>query len=1159
MTNQKHATVMAPQSQFRVLQTQQAHILALSIGTDNVLYRIMEQPGTKAGWTKKDESSALSIMFGNAVTAKQFDVSENTFLGAFDIALAVTVSGVDHLVLSLGNSNLDSSWEAPLTWTSIPFDDPSRKASDLVITDICLLRDQTTSYIVVDILKDPASPLQLIERYYIDPTKKLSGRYWNKHELAISLEAGNVSSRIGRKSGQLVGGIYTLGSLTSSVELIYSQIYNPYNPVHGNPLVSRFDLPAGAASGETAFALGQNPDGTTDLYVTAAGGLYYLAADEQKDHAKPVLIAKHALLQGVTTLGVDVNGTEIVVWGLNKFGKVFSLRNTIGSQKDVKDWSVPVPLLSNALRLSSLINRMVGGSVIFAHTSDDNLVQLTESPVTKLWAKRSIVLPPTDPRDMLTVKSYTTHIQLNGDDNIPLRTQTVGLTASSPCSVYINGQYTNLFVDTLTEVKTDERGALTIIQEVGSLGTVTYTIDADGSSIPIDPMAKAMAKLSAVKTGKDLDIEVTDSRGRKQPLVPPDISSADKEAVAKQIDQFVNIASKLPPDGSISQKLAERGIRPESLLPSFDPARDSIFGLTFAGGSIRYFETVKGAVGAGVLSAGSASSQPGAAVLQGLEGSIAATAGSIWEWILHAIEDVVEFFVVVVEDIATCFVKIAGEIYHFILDCVQSVANGINFILNKIKVFFDDLIKWLGFLFEWPDIVRTHRVLKNLFKQFGRYAVSELGVLKKEIVDEFKTIEDEIKKWANLPVMPDSASSIGGGNPPSADSYSPQAHWGTYHLTQGADSSQTSYTQNVPEESGLEKLLNELVGALKQEEEIFADAISQLKTEVIDKFQTLSLTDILKKVLAIIVDVILETVENVLVTTIDIIQILVEGVIDFLDAPLDVPIISQLYSEATEGDTLTILDAVCLVVAIPTTILYKIAEKQTPFPDNAFTNSLIHAPDFAAIRELYGPQNVSALTGSPLTTLEKVCFYVAVPAAVVIAFTTPFRVEFGHNLPLAVVGTVAYLFYCAPNLPGIVENDRSKWYNIVNSAITCVSLVKAFGDIGLTRYKDGEANGKCLTFWNKASPIVEFLINGFWFIPVIGAVVADHSESGIVACIANSGFNVGGMMALPMSSKNEYVFAAGLIGFLAGDTIYGFLDLVQAEGGLQSPPLALAA
>jgi hypothetical protein len=25
-------------------------------------------------------------------------------------------------------------------------------------------------------------------------------------------------------------------------------------------------------------------------------------------------------------------------------------------------------------------------------------------------------------------------------------------------------------------------------------------------------------------------------------------------------------------------------------------------------------------------------------------------------------------------------------------------------------VFFDDLIKWLGFIFQWNDILRTHKV-----------------------------------------------------------------------------------------------------------------------------------------------------------------------------------------------------------------------------------------------------------------------------------------------------------------------------------------------------------------------------------------------------------------------------------------------------------------
>ena len=1156
MTNQRHAVVMGPQSQFQALQTQQAHLVVFSIGTDNVFYRTLETPGEQAGWNRLDESSALTeLVEGRSVAAKLFDVAQNLFIGTIDVALAMTIGEADQLMLSLGNSNLDEAWATPFTWQPIPFDAPEPPAK-LVITDIYLTQGTTARYIVVDILADPASPLKTIERYFIDPTKKLSGRYWNKHALAVSLEAGSVASRLGRKASQLVDGIYTLGTLTDTVELLYSQIYNPYNPVHGNPLVTRFTLPDGAESTETAFTLGANADGTTDLYVAVAGGLYYLAAQAQTDRAAPVEIARHTLLRGVSTLNVDVNGERIVVWGLNKFGKVFCLRGRVGSQLVPGAWSVPVPLLADALMTNTLINRLHGGSILFAHTDKDDLVQLSEDPVTTLWAKRSITLPPTAPRDMVTVTTYTTHVQLRSDDNLPLNSQTVGLTADRPCSVYVNNRYINLFVDTPIELKTDASGTLTIVQDVTSLGAVSYQLESNGDSIGINPMRKVTNKLATVKTGDDLNVEVTDSRGNKQPLVGPGISAEQKDNTAQMIQQFVGIADKLPSTGS------RRGLGPRPTPRTFDANRgDRLFGLVFHNGSSSYFADEAGAVAARVLADRSLLAE-GAPTPDGqaLDNVIWALAGDIYKWATHALDEVEQFFVTVVDDIATGFIKIAGVLYRFLLDALASVVDGINFVLEKIKVFLDDLIKWLGFLFEWPDIVRTHRVLKNLFKQFARYSVDNLTTLKTDITNSFITIEQELGKWANLPVLTQSPSSIAGSTPVPAGSSDPQLHWGVQHLNNGATVSNTSYTQAVPEQSELERLLNEVLDAMQREETTFANAISQLQTQVVEQFKELTVTQVLQKIVVIVLDVLLETVENMLVTAIDIVQILVEGVIDFLDAPLDVPIISQIYATATEGDSLTILDALCLVVAIPTTILYKLAEGKAPYPDEKFTNDLIEAPDFAALRALFatptlaaGRQEEQQQDSSAFTVLEKVCFYVAVPAAAVIMFTTPFRVEFGENLPLALVGTVAYVFYCAPNLPGIVTNDRSKWYNIVNSTITSISLVKAIGDIGLTRYKEGGTNAKCLTFWNKASPIVETVINFFWFTPVIGAIVDKQDESTIIQTVSNSAFNVAGMMAWPMTSKNPYVAVGALLGFIVGDTVYGYLDYLQGQMVQQAP------
>ncbi|MGM3273527.1 hypothetical protein [Ralstonia sp. 24A2] len=1145
MTNQHHAVVMAPQERFEVLQTQQAHGLIFSIGTDRTLYLTREIPGSRAGWRKVDESASIAPLFGGRTCkAKLFDVSQSLSIGTVDIAMAVTIDDADHLVLSLGNPNQDSSWETPLAWVSVPFDAPSGSRSNLVITGIYLAQDKTDNYIVVDILKDPSSPVKTIERYFIDPAPPPSGHHWNKHDLAVSLEAGHLNSALGRKAAQLVDGIYTLGTLVDTTELIYSQIYNPFG---GNPLVSRFPLPAGTNGTECAFALGANTSGTTDLYVAATGGLYYLAADAQHDLATPSLIARDALLNGVTELHVDTNNQEIVVWGLNRAGNVFCLRNTVGNQKSPGTWSTPIPILANVLRVSTLLNRSVGGSVVFAHTNDNRLFELIEDPTTTLWSQREIVLPPTDPKDMLTVKTYTTHVQITDDSNLSLPNQTVAFKAGAPCNVYINNEYRVLSDTVPIEIKTDAGGTLTIVQQVDTLGVVGYHLEAGNLAVTIDPMSRAMDKLKKVQSGQDLDVSIPNDKGQKRPLVGPDISREQKDNTARSIAQFVHLTPTLPPDGSSRSKVTKLASRPRA----FDASRDRIFGMSFNKETSTYFDSVADAAKAGIVwNDGVLSVFSPTLDIRDVENAITAAAGDIFSWIRHALDKVTQFFVTVIDGVATFFIEIGNALYKFIIDTVRDVANGINFVLAKIKVALDDLIAWLGFLFEWPDIVRTHRVLKTLMKCYVRHAIHGLADTKEVIRNAFTTIENEINAWAHLPPIPTTASSAASHANVTLGQNDPQSNWGTYHLNANAASAVTAWDKSVPEQGTLERLLNEVLAVLEREKDVFARAIFLLQTEVIDKIRTLPISQVLTKVVAIVLDALLETIENVMITTIDIFEILVEGVLEVLDSPIDVPIISQAYKAAT-GDQLTALDAMCLVAAIPVTLLYKIAEGKTPYPDDEFTRKLIAAKDFTAIQSLFASHAQADLlqSSSALTTLTKVCYYLAIPGAVVLLFTTPFRTQFPNNWPIAIIGSVAYLFYVAPNLPGIIGDNNKKWYNDVNFAITGISVIKTLGDIGLCKYDESApSNPRCLTLWNKGSPFVECLINALWFAPVIGAIIdSQKAEADVVLCIADSAFNIGGMMALPMSAKDPKIFGAGFVGFIAGDVIYGFLNYILAQ------------
>jgi len=53
-------------------------------------------------------------------------------------------------------------------------------------------------------------------------------------------------------------------------------------------------------------------------------------------------------------------------------------------------------------------------------------------------------------------------------------------------------------------------------------------------------------------------------------------------------------------------------------------------------------------------------------------------------------------------------------IYKVVVDCISAVVRAVEFVFHKIKVFSEDLIKWLGFIFEWQDILRTHQVVKKI-------------------------------------------------------------------------------------------------------------------------------------------------------------------------------------------------------------------------------------------------------------------------------------------------------------------------------------------------------------------------------------------------------------------------------------------------------------
>ncbi len=152
-------------------------------------------------------------------------------------------------------------------------------------------------------------------------------------------------------------------------------------------------------------------------------------------------------------------------------------------------------------------------------------------------------------------------------------------------------------------------------------------------------------------------------------------------------------------------------------------------------------------------------------------------------WLKNAYNDVKTHFIQVVDGVYNFFIDIAGQLYTFVLDSINTVVSAVEFVFNKIKVFIEDLIKWLGFLFKWADIIRTHNVLKNTFKQFAGYSIQQIDVTKEKLVELFRVLEEKIDHWSGLvPNIPSTVGGLTSASTPDPDQNSPQANWGIYQF-----------------------------------------------------------------------------------------------------------------------------------------------------------------------------------------------------------------------------------------------------------------------------------------------------------------------------------------------------------------------------------------
>lgn len=1125
MKNYIQAELMSPDEKFEALQTDNGCSLLFSIGTDGTFYVTQESTGNATGWIKTDLSTALIQTNFNGVsgvTCKSYDVAQNATDGTIGLAVIINDTQNDHLFLCLGNSNADTSWLANPTWASFAYDNPNHAEKTLVIQNVFISETLSgtnhVQYVFVDIIQDPSSAEKLIARYYID-LQKSNGYFWHSHNISIDLEAAQYSSCVGRQSGQTIDGIYTIGQVDGNPQFVYQPLCNIWNPSLPAS-TARLNLP-GAILPE-AIASSRNADQSTDLYVVAQGGIYYFASTNQQDQATGVLLFQNDLFTGATYLYAYSTQSSIFLWGLNQANQVFYTTCNINQIGSSSAWSLPLPILTGIDLISPYVNLANQGNTFFA-VGGNELYKMMQSPTNFLWTKQSITLPSLPNAPAHSFSSYTTRIQLTNENNQAVSNVPLLLSANTRGTFFINNLYYVLDT-TPVPINTDAMGSITIVESVNDLRGTRLTVSEAGSNaVQINPMDAPMNKMAQLNTADSLtNANITNDDGSTTPLVNSTVSQDDLKTVASNNANLVNVYKSYSGNTNVSL----RAFRTNSPMSAAVPL-----------------------------------------TVDGIE-AILIEAGDFFLMLASEVESVIQIIEDTANQVWHFIATIAGQAYSCILNCVEKVVGAFEWLYNMIETGIEDLIKFLEFLFGWQDILTTHNVMKNVFLQFAQQNINSLSDYKTDITNAFQSLQTAIDGWAGIPNFDQTLSLVTAANPIQDAQNSAPANLGIHHFQGNLSGASTSVTPATISDAIFEDLMN----LLNSEEATLSGAYNAIQTDIIDQFDSLTLSQIIEKFVAIITDTLLQTAENILIAVLDVFVQLLDGFVDLLNATIDIPVISWLYKEIS-GNDLSFLDLICLIAAIPATIIYKMGSDGTaPFIEgDAFTSSLLNATNFSDIQNSFmitaapttenrmmatmAEENSPVLDDARLKTFGFVSGFFAFAGTIVLISTSALMraldiadddddheddaASNGIRLVCSTVSAIGNIACLSPNIATLVNAKTSNWYQLMNSAITGVSIIKGFANIGLI-FVGEDSN------FRKISPGLDSLINFIWNVPVIANIAenADRSttdyKSLIPESIGNFGLNFGGMLELPIAlTKNEEVKAVEILSQYALMGVYG--------------------
>lgn len=551
--------------------------------------------------------------------------------------------------------------------------------------------------------------------------------------------------------------------------------------------------------------------------------------------------------------------------------------------------------------------------------------------------------------------SYTSDLTLRDAAGAPLVNTPIEIRASEAAQLTINGSA--WFVDRLrpARVVTNAIGMVSVAQPAGkafvpALLITVPSLMAAGDAVKVQPYGDVQARL-AVITGNDLMAQAGMSGW-------PTFTQADADSVASAVNECMQIvAPHVEPSLSRRYLDARRTTRGLHHVTDGGAALELIdaravlasghghwqLSFTPEGASFRRLSASAAALLADERTrlAQANGAPQWLADFGDLVQGVAENIASVTDVVVNTVVDGVKATITFIEDGAT-------YVWNGIVTTVEHAFDLAAMAFAKIEVTFGDVFNWLGFVFDWNHILLTRQALRYTVNQFITFLGDAAGGIQRIVDSGISTVQSQVHGWFQSAIDAIGQQTIGGyeksssgGAPELGDALANNILFNSL-VDNAAQATSQSNTDWTVLSSPFSDFMTQLTSFVNN-----AEAGAAFK-KAVTYFNNLGgspdqiFQQVLSGLLSLgegVVQLTLAGVQAVVDALLKLAQALLQTLQSVLNESWNVPILSNVYQSITGGGTLTTLDLVSLIAAVPVTVLYKVVRGTAPFNTNADVNT----------------------------------------------------------------------------------------------------------------------------------------------------------------------------------------------------------------------------